>query len=673
MNFIYPLFLAGLAALSIPIIIHLFNFRRIKRIYFTNVQFLKEVKQQTAARNKIKHLLVLLMRMLAIASLVLAFAQPYLPKSTDTIVTGTKAVSVYIDNSFSMNALSNDVSLFEKGRQKAREIIAAYSPEDRFQIISNDFEGKHQRMLNKDEFNSYLDELSISPKTQTLDKVISRQKQAMAMANAVQKNVFIISDFQKNIASFENDTNLNIFLVPLQSVEQQNVYVDSVWFDSPLRMLNESSNLMVKITNTGNNAVENSRLSLRLNKEVKAIKDFSVPAQSSVIDTLNFTITQAGSQQAEAIINDYPITFDDSYYFTFDVAERVDILAINQTTVSPYLNALFKNSGNFTLANQTVGQLDYKSIPNFQLIILNQLNEISTGLATELQQYVNNGGSLLIFPSENINLTSYNNFCKQLKISSFGEINKNQQEIDYINTQQEVFKDVFSKIPQNMDLPYTRFAYTINSFSNSGEETILRYKQGNSFLSKYNAGNGKVYTCASPLDIKSTNLPSHSIFVPLLYKIALLGGKIRPLAYTIGKGETVEVDANNYAKENVFKLKNEQREFIPEQKVIGSKLLINANNQIKEAGIYKLFMDELKPLTNIGFNYNRQESILQYLNIDKLKELYTAKNITFLNNTNSDLSIKVGEIDKGIVLWQWCLIAALIFLFMEVILLRFWK
>ncbi|MBL0031994.1 MAG: BatA domain-containing protein [Bacteroidetes bacterium] len=79
MQFIYPEFLFALSVLAIPIIIHLFNFRRFKKIYFTNVRFLKEIKQDTQSKSKLKHLLVLLSRLLALTFLVLAFAQPFIP------------------------------------------------------------------------------------------------------------------------------------------------------------------------------------------------------------------------------------------------------------------------------------------------------------------------------------------------------------------------------------------------------------------------------------------------------------------------------------------------------------------------------------------------------------------------------------------------------------------
>src|SRR5438128_4331517 len=105
MQFTYPEFLFALSALSIPIIIHLFNFRRFKKIAFTNVRFLKEIKQDTRSRSRLKHLLILLSRLLAVTFLVLAFAQPFIPANKNNIVGGTRNVGIYLDNSFSMDAV----------------------------------------------------------------------------------------------------------------------------------------------------------------------------------------------------------------------------------------------------------------------------------------------------------------------------------------------------------------------------------------------------------------------------------------------------------------------------------------------------------------------------------------------------------------------------------------
>ncbi len=673
MSFLYPSFLWALLALAIPIIIHLFNFRRYKTVYFTNVRFLKEVKEETTSRSKLKHIMVLLSRLGAVAFLVFAFAQPFIPREETEVVKGNKAVSLYVDNSFSMNALSNDVSLFEKAKKKATEIVQAYGETDEFNLITNDFEGKHQRLFNKEEVLSYLDDLQVSPNVQPLSSVLERQKQVLNESEAEQKNVFLLSDFQKNIVDLKNDTSLNMFFIPLQAVEQQNVFIDSVWFESPVQMLNQPSNLLVRINNTGQANIDNSRLTLKINDQTKALKEYSVQAKSTVVDTLTFTITEGGWHNAELNITDYPITMDDSYFFTFDIAQKIGILAINQSGSNSYLNALFKEEGYFKYQNQSISALNYSTLGENQLIVLNELKEIPSGLASELESYLKEGGSVLILPSLGMNKDSYNNFLRSVKVNTYQAAVDGEKNIDFINVKQEIFKDVFEKLPRNLNLPSANKSFPMTRFTSTNEQVLLRYRDGSSCVSKYSVGNGKLYLSSAPMDNKITTLPSHAIFAPMVYKMALVGGQDSQLAYTIGEDDLLESDNAGQTGESVYKLKGAKEEFIPGQKTLGSKLLLSLNNQLKEAGIYRLFLEENSPLAFFGFNFDRQESILEYFTPDNLKEQFAADNVKFLEAAETDLSQEVGEIDKGWVLWKWCILAALGFLLLEIILLRFLK
>lgn len=673
MSFLFPAFLAALAVIAIPIIIHLFYFRRFKRVYFTNVKFLKELKEERSSRNRLKHLLVLASRVAAIALLVLAFAQPYIPQTQSKTVQGPKAVSIYLDNSFSMNALSNDVSLFEKARAKAAEIVDAYTTEDRFQVLTNDFEGRQQRLITKDEAKAYIDELKTSPASRPLTQVFERQKQALRTTNAEQKDVYVISDFQKNIVEWKNDTTYRVFMLPLEAVEQQNVYIDSVWFETPARVLNQQSKLLVRIKNAGDKAVDNSRLTLNINGMQKSVNNFSVDAAKSITDTLNFSVTSAGWQNCELLIEDYPITFDDSYYFSFEIAQQINVTAINGNSFSKYLNVLFTESRHFNFQNQSVNQVDYSNLPKNQLIILNGLRDVPSGMASQLQTYVEKGGNVLVFPTDGMNLDSYNTFLRSLGVATYGERFAERREVSQINTQSEVFSDVFERLPNNMDMPFASSGYELSGFGGAIEENLLTFRGGRAFVSGYKSGSGKVYLCASPLDTKATNLPTHAIFVPMVYKIGILGGTNGKISYIIGRNEVIELDNKSDKKETPYKLKGKEEEFIPTQRIVASKLILNMDQQLNKAGNYQLYMDTNKPLYSLGFNYDRLESELSYYKPTELREQFAAyRNISMLEN-RSNLPEIVGKINRGVELWKYCLLFALGFLLIETLLLRFWK
>ena len=129
MSFTYPAFLFALSAIAIPIIIHLFNFRKFKTVYFSNVRFLKEVKQETQAKSKLKHLLVLASRILAITFLVLAFSQPFIPAENNKIPVGDKTVSIFIDNSFSMDAINKNGTLLDEAKKRIKIYMDTFKAE----------------------------------------------------------------------------------------------------------------------------------------------------------------------------------------------------------------------------------------------------------------------------------------------------------------------------------------------------------------------------------------------------------------------------------------------------------------------------------------------------------------------------------------------------------------
>ncbi|MEA3476649.1 MAG: BatA domain-containing protein, partial [Bacteroidota bacterium] len=219
MNFVHPYFLFALAAIAIPIIIHLFNFRRYKTVHFTNVKFIEQIKQKTKKQSRLKELIVLILRILAVASIVIAFAQPYIPLE-DNVARheASTLVSVYIDNSFSMQAKSKAGSLLEEAKKLAEELAMAYRQSDVFHLLTNDFERKNQRLVSRNEFIEALDEISYSPAVRELSEVLSRQEDFLFEGDAENRVIFMVSDFQASIVKFDGyrtDTNNRIFLVPV--------------------------------------------------------------------------------------------------------------------------------------------------------------------------------------------------------------------------------------------------------------------------------------------------------------------------------------------------------------------------------------------------------------------------------------------------------------------------
>ncbi len=697
MQFLFPLFLAAAAAIAIPIIIHLFYFRRFKKVYFTNVRLLQEVKDITSNRQKLRNLLVLLMRCLAIIMLVLAFAQPFLPRSSE-VKQGEKSVSIFVDNSFSMAALSKDAPLLELAKQRAREIITAYGPADRFQVLTTDFEGRDQRLIGKEDALSRVEEIRISPATRELSKVLTRQQQCLNTGKAENKIAFLITDFQENITDLKqfSDTLIEVNLVPMRAVRENNISIDSAWFESPVQMLNQPANLLVKISNRGDEEADEVRLTLRHDGQSKPVGALRIPARSSRLDTVSFTILHPGWHEAKLSVTDFPVQFDDDYFLTFYVAERINVLSVNGLQANKFLNNAFAGAKYFNMDNADARALDYSKFSNYQLIILNETPQITSGLAQELKTFAQNGGNVLVFPAQNADLNSYNGFLQNFNAGTLGAYEPAARQASQVNTEEYIFRDVFLNKSANLRLPGTQGNFKIAA--NRGEQ-IITYRDGSAMLSKFPVEEGALYFCAAPLDDKVNDLVRNGeIFVPLLFKTAIAGSKGRQIAYTIGQDEVLEANHKvSAAGEMVYKLRlavdgerstadgasenppqstlnrPESNEFIPEQRILGAKVLLTPGTQLRDAGWYRLGLRADSTLAEYAFNYDRRESDLRYRTAETLVDGLPANMKVLAENAEANFTQVVNEENQGIVLWRWCLVFALLFLALEVLFLRLWK
>lgn len=688
MNFTFPAFLFALFAIAIPVIIHLFNFRKFKTVYFSNIRFLKEVKQETQSTSKLKHLLVLASRILAISFLVFAFAQPFIPAKNNKVSIGDKAISIFVDNSFSMDAINKNGTLLSQSKKRAIEIVSAYKPSDRFQLLTNDFEGKHQRIVNKEEFIQLLDEIKISPASHSISEITTRQMDALNHAENKIKIAYIISDFQKsnvNISQIKNDTNISFHFVPIVAAQRDNVYIDTCWFESPVRQFNQLEKLHVRIKNMSDKNLENNSIKLFINEIQKTPASFSVDKNSDTEVILSFASKEIGLQLGRIELNDYPVTFDDKFYFSFTVSENISVLSINSSgsnlspSESPYLNKLFGSDSLFTLTNSSENKLDYSALSKNNLIILNELKIISSGLAQELKRFMNNGGSVLVFPNSEIDIESYKDFSLLTNTNYIDRIDTAATKVDKINLEHDIYKDVFDKKivnTVNLNLPVVSKHYVYTKLTHSNEEYLLKLQNNDVLLSTYNIEKGKLYLSSVSLQSNYSNFAKHSLFVPSLYKIGIYSQNSQALFYTIGKDEAIE-SGNILTGENVFHIRgvNNNLDIIPEHKVLASKTQIIVHNQIINDGNYHLIVGNEK-ISGISFNFNRNESNLNCYASDELNDQLLKKNYSnfiILEAGAQSLKQYIIEIEQGKKLWKICIILTLMFLAAEVLLLRFMK
>lgn len=645
---------------------------------------LKFLKQDKDNRHKLKQLLILLCRILAITAVVLAFARPvFINKTQSNMTKGKSAVSVFVDNSFSMESKSSDISLLDEAKKHALEIVSSYGNDDVFQLLTCDFEGKHQQLVSKSDFEAMLDEVDYSPNFRSLNEIVSRQQDILNTAPNANHISFVISDFQKSTVNpdlKDIDSSLNLFLIQTKGNVIENISIDSCWFETPYLLPTTNTILKVKIGNYSDKKLEKIPIKLFLNGQQKAISSIDAEPKGSTVTEIPFSFGQAGNIHGVVEINDYPVTFDDKMFFTCNVKSAINVLSINEKEDNIFIKKLYEQDSSIMLNSQNINRLDYSAFSDYSLIILNEVTNLSSGLMQELKRFVDDGGSLVVFPSADIDTKSYSLFSMEMGVSQYERIDTAKINIDKLHKDAPIFRDVFSnksESQQSKDLGIVTKRFVFRNSVSAGGNSLIDLADKSSFLIYHQKEAGSVYMFASPMNTAYTDFQQKAVFVPVMYNIALQSTFIGNIYNQIGDDKPNLVKNPSDKSQESIIIKSTDSDFytIPQIAPYGKYLKLFTNNSIKKAGNYSVqyFKEEIG---NIALNYNRIESNMELLSQSDLKQIIKisdSKKIKLLSSNSASIQETVSNAHLGFPVWKYLVIAALLMLLAEVLIIRFWK
>ncbi len=686
MSFLYPAFLFALASLAIPVIIHLFNFRRYKRVQFSNVRFLQDVKERTRSRSRLKHLLTLLMRLLALAFLVFAFAQPYIPSEENTVMKGDKAISIYIDNSFSMEGEEAEGRLLDLAKEQALRIVESYEATDRFQLWTNDPSGTQHRWYTQRQMVERVEEIELAPFTENASSILARQKEAIEERKE-NGRIFFISDLQRSVTDpgeLEANGDPSTYFLPIQPEAEKNLYVDSVWFRTPVRMLDQEEELGIRLANTGEDAVEDIPVELHVNGKRTSIGGFDLPAEGKKDTSLFYTHSDTGIHHASVRISDHPISFDDEFFFSYRVAGSIPVLRIlpseqgfAEGNARDPIASVFEDDPSFRYRSVRIDQIDHSRITDANLILLDRLTEIPSGLGQELRNFLEGGGHVGLIPALGVDpQQAYNPFLNSMQLESFTGVDSLGVRIQSLNTDHHFYRDVFKEIPENMELPETEFHYPMQERVRTQRVTLMQLQNGAPFLTADPYREGRIYLFAAPPEKGASGLIGHALFPTTLLRMAELSQPTQELFRSIGSDRGFQLRGRAVSGESPFHLEAVEGDFsiIPDQERMGNGTRIRLRGRIQEAGNY-LLTHEDRPVKGIGINYSRKESELNYYDPEEFQESLDqlGSGYQLIDRRTSRSRADIGTISEGTSLWWYCIILALIFFGLETLILAFPK
>lgn len=684
MKFVYPEFLWAFGVLIIPIIIHLFNFRKYKILYFSSLKFIQFIDKQTRSTQKLKHLLVLISRILAFSFIVIAFSQPFIPASNETSKGGKPVLAIYIDNSFSMSMKGTEGELISEAREMARKMITDASLDTRFLLVTNEMNGIEQHLTSKIDALERLDKIEISPIVRNISDIIEWEKNALKREHETNKKIgvqqfVILSDFQKNtsdLTKLKSDQTSFYYPVKLIPQEESNLLIDSVWFSSPIQKVGQGNELNIRVKNVGKNNITNLELHLEINN-IKRDVFIDVNANDNFTSTISYTEQNEGYKSGKVSINDKQLYFDDEYFFSYFVSKKSDILIINGENSVNNISLVYSLDKYYNVSEVDQNSFNTSFLNNKDLVIINGINELSSGITDELFNYSENGGTLMLFPGEinETNITSWNALLDILNMPLIGNLMSDGVKIKNLNFDDTFFKSVFEKNPDKLNLPSLAKAYKSNFSTKTQAISLISLQNGNPLYSR-SLGKLNVFLYSSSLIPSYGSFTSNALFSTVLLRTAELSKRKYPISLTLGEDSKFPI----YFKENneiPIRLKGKEVDFIPTIIQQGSTSFLSLNGieatESLKSGTYDIVSEVKEGI--ISLNYNRKESEISSFSPNEIIVNFENQGIKHINFSEiiEGNSLTKIDLEKPYEYWKLFLFLGLICVFIEMGLLKFWK
>lgn len=654
MSFVHPLFLWALTALSVPVIIHLFNFRRTRKVFFSNTRLLQVIQEASSRKRRVRHLLVLFSRLLFLLFLVLAFAQPFIPAAEDSAA--AKKVVLYIDNSRSMTVQMPDKArAIEHAVSYARAVVEVFPRDTRYLLLTNDFQDASV-FRSASEILEKLAAVRTSPNSKSFSEV-SRK-----VAQQLPADLFYFSDFQRsttgNISG--NDSSRLFGFIPIQPTAANNVYVDSAAFENPYLIKGEKTRLTIWLRNDSREQAE--QLNVRVTTGNTLMSASTVSLSPLGVTPLEIDVNPTDKPEAMKImLQDFPVGYDNEFYLTALPLPKLRILHLYEGTPGAYIREVFGNKELFYVNSGSASNMSYDLLDKADLIVMEGISKKIPALQRHLEERKDQ--MLLFIPSENPEAAMISELFRFniAKVSSPSRVALNPPAAG-----DPFFENVFQEKSIDLKMPEASAVITWTA----GRSAVLKFKDGNPMLSRF----GNRFLMASPLSTSFSNFATHAVFVPVMYRIAASSRSRMLKPYHFLNSTLIDFPLDSASgPESLVKLSG-PGEVVPQQRIAGGRLILDLSPSLPSAGGYYVLRKK-DTLGIISLNMPKSESMMACIPPDELSEIaQKMPNATvFQGGSVQTFSKGIKERYLGVPLWKYCLILSLAFFFTEVLLLRFLK
>ena len=635
MTFLNPAILFGLLAASIPIIIHLLNLRKLKKIDFSTLQFLKELQKNKIRKIKLKQWLLLALRVLIILCTVTAFARPTLVGVSVGGTTSTaKTTAIFIlDDTFSMSVIDQEGSYFNQAKESMKNILTQFEEGDEFGLVLVSHQPDEIEMTsNMTKFKEEVNTTAISFASNKLNNAIIKAAQVISDAKNFNKEIYLFTDFQKGrLASEDEITDLKeqlgeqvrLYYFNYSGKEVSNFGIDDLKINTQIFEKDKPIKFDATIKNYSDRAKDNLVVSLFINGERLAQQSLNLNPGESKTANLEATAKTFGYNEALVEIEEDDLLEDNKRFTSFYIPEKIPVLILaDNLSDTKLVEAALKSvseQGYFDLTVKKTEQISGTQLNNFQVMIIVSSNFMNA--KEKLNQFLSSGKGVIIFPSSETNAAGFNNSLSAIGLTSAGSFVKTERgqsiRFNEIDFNHPVFENIFiDEKKKQVESPDFYSYYKINSAGKG--KGIISLENESSFLSEYSIYSGKILLFSSSPVFSWSDFPVKSIFAPLIAKsVMYLSSKnISDVDYLAG--ETIYVNVSDRTLPQIKIIRSDNREdFINMDEAQRSDFV--SYTSTFTAGNYKFFSGE-NLLSTISVNTDPAESVTEYLSESEFDE-----------------------------------------------------
>jgi hypothetical protein len=563
LGFLNTLFLIGLAAMVLPIIIHILNRRRLRKVPFSSLEFIIELSQRRMSKINLRRWIVLLLRTIAVVLIVLAFARPTVRTNAALFMPGNvpKHVLICLDASMSMSAEHETGTAFTLAKDIAKRVVDDAGSNDLIDVIvcgarSEAVFGSGTK--NKQVVRNTIEALEVTKEATSLPRAIDAALDQIGRSETKTGEIYVISDFRETTDSVlvaDVPDDIRVIALPVYTETIDNVSIDRVFTPRKLVRPGEVVRVGVAVTNHSRQNDAESPIELAIDGKRKAEKLVRLSPASSATVTFSVSMNDWGTYRCRVAKNHDRLPVDDDRYFLLDVSQKIPVTLIRGRKfadqgkqaaayfyVDKALNPRGSGEGEFSVTVIDERELTAASLPDRGVVVWTEPRELDPKRFELLKRYIQSGGAVMVFlGGDRKGLWRNESFARYFGIQKAApkEVGgaehfsafKNDHPIFLIFSEEEL--ELLSRSHVRRHLSVSGIA---------PDSTLAYLGSGDPGIWECRRGKGRAIVVAAAPDMPSGDLPLSPMFLPLIHTA---------VSY-LASGEGSELHQETYAGSDLF-------------------------------------------------------------------------------------------------------------------------